>query len=230
MGRGRYFQQFRTIELQNTFYEPPRVELAEKWRREAPEDFRFCLKAWQLITHAASSPTYRKLKTPLAERSRDAVGGFQPTEEVWRAWEVTAGIARVLRAAGIVFQCPASFRATEENLRNLETFFERLRTCEHLLAWEPRGNWPEDVIRDLCTRLGLIHCVDPFASEPVTGAVRYFRLHGLGGYRYRYSDADLDELRARVLTDAREEAYVMFNNLWMKEDAATFRELTDAAR
>lgn len=216
--RARYFQQFRTIELQSTFYEPPASGLARKWRREAPDGFRFCLKAWQLITHAASSPTYRKLKTPLPERSRPAVGGFQPSEEVWCAWEVTREIACALDAAVIVFQCPASFRPEARNIRNLETFFRRAGDCRHLLAWEPRGDWPADLVRDLCARLHLIHCVDPFAADPVTGGVRYFRLHGRGGYRYHYSDEELWKLRAKALAGG-EGAYVMFNNIWMKDDA-----------
>jgi uncharacterized protein YecE (DUF72 family) len=215
-----YFKQFRTIELQSPFYQPPPVELAGKWRREAPQDFRFCLKAWQLITHAASSPTYRRLKAPLSEAARRAVGGFQPTEEVWRDWEATLGIARALRAAVIVFQCPASFRPTGQNVRNLETFFRAAGACGHLVAWEPRGEWPKELVRDLCARLGLIHCVDPFASEPVTEGVRYFRLHGGAGYQHQYSDTELDELRARLAADDEGEAYVMFNNVWMKEDAA----------
>jgi uncharacterized protein YecE (DUF72 family) len=155
--RARYFKQFRTIELQSTFYQPPTLDLAEKWRRDAPQDFRFCLKAWQLITHPASSPTYRKLKTPLPDRSRRAVGGFQPTEEVWRAWEVTLGIACALRASVILFQCPRSFLPAEQHVRNLEAFFRGVGMCPHLLAWEPRGDWPEDLVRDLCTQLGLIH-------------------------------------------------------------------------
>jgi uncharacterized protein YecE (DUF72 family) len=198
------------------------LKLQTKWRREAPEDFRFCLKAWQLVTHPVSSPTYRKLKAPLPEGSRSAAGGFQPTAEVWNAWEATRGIARALRAAVIVFQCPASFRPTGPNIRNLEAFFRKVGTCGHMLAWEPRGEWPKDVVRDLCTRLGLIHCVDPFACEPATVGVRYFRLHGRGGYRYRYSDADLRELRGRVLGYGAGGTHVMFNNVWMKEDAARF--------
>lgn len=230
VAHARYLKQFRAIELQSTFYQPPALDLAEKWRREAPHDFRFCLKAWQLITHPASSPTYRKLKTPLAERSARAVGAFQPTEEVWRAWELTLGIARALRAAVILFQCPASFRPTAEHVRNLEAYFHKVGRCPPLLAWEPRGDWPEDLVRDLCTRLDLIHCVDPFASKPVgclLGGVRYFRLHGRGGYRYQYNDLELHELRARVMTDGSHEVYVMFNNVWMKDDAARFLALID---
>ena len=221
----RYFQQFHTIELQSTFYQPPSVALAEKWRREAPEDFRFCLKAWQLITHSSSSPTYRKLRAPLPAKSRSAVGGFQPTEEVWQAWEITLGIADALSAAVVLFQCPASFGPTEQNVQNLAGFFHRIGPCRHSLAWEPRGDWPAHLVRDLCARLGLIHCVDPFAIEPVTEGIRYFRLHGRGGYRYQCTDNELLELRGRVAAREGNETYVMFNNAWMKEDASRFLAL-----
>jgi uncharacterized protein YecE (DUF72 family) len=213
--------------LQSTFYRPPALDLAKKWRLDVPQDFRFCLKAWQLITHPASSPTYRKLKTSLLERNRGAVGEFQPTEEVGRAWEVTLAIAGALRAAVVLFQCPASFRPTTQHVRNLEGYFRGVGVCPHLLAWEPRGDWPEDLIRDLCKRLGLIHCVDPFAGKAVTSGVGYFRLHGRGGYRYQYSDAELHELHAKVMADRSHEAYVMFNNIWMKDDAARFLALID---
>ena len=213
--------------MQTTFYQPPTFGLAEKWKRDAPKNFRFCLKAWQLITHPASSPTYRKLKAPLSERNRRALGQFQPTEEVWRAWKVTSQIAGALRAAVIVFQCPASFRPTALNVRNLEAFFQKVGKCPHLLAWEPRGDWPEDLVRDLCTRLGLIHCVDPLAGKPVTDGVRYFRLHGRGGYRYQYGDAELQELRAIVTAGGSHETYVMLNNVWMKDDAARFLALIE---
>jgi uncharacterized protein YecE (DUF72 family) len=40
-GRARYFKQFRPIELQSTFYRPPAPDMTEKWRRDAPRDFRF---------------------------------------------------------------------------------------------------------------------------------------------------------------------------------------------
>jgi len=54
-GRKAYFKKFKLIELQDTFYNLPRVELAMKWRNMAPEDFEYTLKAWQLITHPHTS-------------------------------------------------------------------------------------------------------------------------------------------------------------------------------
>jgi uncharacterized protein YecE (DUF72 family) len=56
--QARYFSQFPVIEIQSTFYDPPASKVAAKWRALAPPGFVFCIKAWQLITHASTSPTY----------------------------------------------------------------------------------------------------------------------------------------------------------------------------
>jgi hypothetical protein len=70
-----------------------------------------------------------------------------------------------------------------ENIRNLQAFFHRLGTQPFRLAWEPRGSWPAGLVRDLCAEHNLIHCVDPFESEPVYGDNLYWRLHGRGSYQ-----------------------------------------------
>jgi uncharacterized protein YecE (DUF72 family) len=49
--RKNYFQEFNLVEIQETFYRPPSIDGAAKWREEAPQDFEFSLKAWQVITH-----------------------------------------------------------------------------------------------------------------------------------------------------------------------------------
>jgi uncharacterized protein YecE (DUF72 family) len=56
------------------------------------------------------------------EESADA-GFFKPTAIVREAWEVTAACARALRAKRVLFQCPASFTPTRENIANMERFF-----------------------------------------------------------------------------------------------------------
>jgi Uncharacterized conserved protein len=84
-----YFEEFDCIEIQSTFYDPPNPQVARKWRSAAPPSFKFCIKAWQLITHSAASPTYRRLRSPIAASEREAVGSFRQTEQVWQAWERT---------------------------------------------------------------------------------------------------------------------------------------------
>ena len=54
---GRYARTFPAVEVQQTFYHPPLPETLKKWRALVPAEFEFTLKAWQLITHEASSPT-----------------------------------------------------------------------------------------------------------------------------------------------------------------------------
>ncbi len=224
----KYVTHFRVVELQTTFYEPPAVALASKWRALAPDSFQFCVKAWQLITHTPSSPTYRKLKSHLSAAEHDLVGSFRPTEQVWLAWERTAAIARVVRASIVLFQCPSSFLPNGENIHNLRTFFSRLKRGEFLFAWEPRGDWPREIVEELCTDLDLLHCVDPFKAEPAYGRSSYWRLHGKGGYSYRYSDEELAQLRGMLLESAERgsgDSYVLFNNIWMKDGALRFQQL-----
>jgi uncharacterized protein YecE (DUF72 family) len=222
--QARYVNAYAAIELQTPFYEPPSVELAAKWRTLAPAHFRFSIKAWQLITHTPASPTYRRLKSKISMEERELFGSFRPTEQVWLAWERTRLIAQTLNASVVVFQCPASFIPSRENVRHFRAFFERLGDDAWVTAWEPRGGWPSELVRDLCAEFNLVHCVDPFESEATYGRALYWRLHGRGGYRYRYSDDDLQELQRRI-ADAPSPAYAMFNNIYMKDDARRFREL-----
>ncbi len=214
-----YFQDFRVVEVQKTFYQPPLVKTALRWRREAPAGFCFTLKAWQLITHSPSSPTYRRLARPLPQEVSKRLGSFRPTQEVHDAWQVTREIAEALDASVVVFQCPASFTHTGENVRNLSEFFSTLARGNLRIAWEPRGPWPHDLIREICDGLDLIHCVDPCKDRCLTEGPIYWRLHGVGGYHYSYSDSDLGRLHS--LCEERE-GYLMFNNTGMKEDALRF--------
>ena len=231
MARARYLKSFNAVEIQSTFYEPPAPATAARWAREAPEEFAFTLKAWQLITHPPSSPTYRRLRTPLDERARSGCGGFAATEVVEMAYRRTMEVARALRARVVLFQTPASFAPTAENVARLRAFFSSHRPPEGWFCWEPRGNWPDELVARLCSELGLVHGTDPFVRPPLPGPVAYLRLHGRGSYRYRYTDQELQELARQVrrLLACREEVWCFFNNVWMAEDAARFRALMEGA-
>ncbi|MEM3922307.1 MAG: DUF72 domain-containing protein, partial [Nitrososphaerota archaeon] len=76
------------------------------------------------------------------------------------------------------------------------------------------------------------HIVDPFRCQPQSShQLTYFRLHGIGGkeynYRYRYADPDLRRLGEIVEKYVREgrRVYVLFNNVYMADDAARFMSL-----
>ncbi len=216
--RKEYFKNLGIVEVQKTFYKPPRLETAARWKKEAPPDFEFTVKAWQLITHASSSPTYRKAGIEVEDESK--YGYFRPTREVFDAWERTAEIADALNAEVVVFQCPASFKEEEGNIRNMREFFSSI-SRRFIYAWEPRGKWNSATIRELCEELDIIHCVDPFKGKSVS-KLKYFRLHGRNGYRYDYSAEELNELKE--MCGSR--AYCLFNNTEMYKNALEFKNLT----
>ncbi|WP_203822966.1 DUF72 domain-containing protein, partial [Paractinoplanes ferrugineus] len=205
-----YTQRFQVLEVQQTFYEPPRAATLRRWRAVAPPAFEFTIKAWQLITHEARSSTYRRLRAPLSAEERAEVGGFRWTPVVARAWETTLDCAAILEATAVLLQCPASFRPTELAISRLREFCAKARRPTGVrLLWEPRGPWPDDVVRDLCAELDLTHAADPFLRPSLT-PMAYYRLHGIDRAGHVYTDDQLAELADTVHGGP---AYVMFNNL-----------------
>src|SRR5437868_3539545 len=72
-----YATRLPTVEINNTFYQMPKVSVLENWAKATPAGFRFAIKASRRITHmsrlkaesAADSVTflYKNLET-LAEK------------------------------------------------------------------------------------------------------------------------------------------------------------------
>jgi uncharacterized protein YecE (DUF72 family) len=270
----RYAEEFSVVEVQQTFYQPPALRTLEKWRGAVPGGFEFTLKAWQLITHEATSPTYRRLREELSQGQRHEAGAFRLNATVMYAWRRTLECARTLGSRCVLFQCPARFAPTPAHKANLRHFFREIGpellsspipqpqvaadvgsvphkgpplaapspvaagsgqalkggatlSSSHAeplrCIWEPRGDWQTEEVRELCEELGLVHGVDPFQQNPMAGTFGYFRLHGRTGYRYRYSDQDLEQLREMAGKHAL--CYVLFNNISMLEDARRFQRL-----
>ncbi len=223
--RSIYYQTLPLVELQKTFYQLPRVATSLKWRQEAPPHFEFTLKAWQLITHRPSSPTYRRLSFPIPEEKKEAYGSFKPSPENYQAWEETLEVAHALEAEIVVFQTPASFGPGPKNIAQMREFFNTIQRNGLKLAWEPRGAWSPEEAGRLCRELDLIHVVDPFQGREKWGSIIYWRLHGIGGYKHRYTDQELNRLVTILKKSKKKRAYILFNNIYMWEDAQRFLEI-----
>ena len=225
-GKKKYFEQFKLVEIQQTFYKPPITGTAKKWRDEVPEDFEFSLKAWQEITHLPSSPTYRKAGLQVPAGKEGNYGFFKPSEELCEAWGKTRDIAQVLKAKVIVFQCPAKFTPSTENIENMRYLLTDIDREDFIFVWEPRGEWSGDVITALCQDIGPVHCVDPLECKTTYGKLKYFRLHGGRDYRHQYSADELAKLREL----SNGEAYMLFNKISMYGDALRFKQLIQSGR
>jgi len=205
----RYFENYRLVELNSTFYEYPKLETVEGWQEKAPRGFEFTVKAHQDISH--------KAKLRLDETSL-------------QAFEKMKQICRTLNAKILLIQTPGSFHP--DKLGEAEKFFANINREDLTLVWETRGpEWekPEVVekLRQVLSRLNVVHVTDPFRVLPAyTGQIAYFRLHGLGKelYYYQYTDEELRRLSeiAKNFDAKGKTVYVLFNNLSMFEDGLRF--------
>jgi uncharacterized protein YecE (DUF72 family) len=164
------------------------------------------------------------MKRPLPAEHVGQIGGFRLTPPVLAAWHRTLECARILRATAVLLQCPRSFRPTPDNVQRLRNFVTTIDRPSGRLLWEPRGDWPQALLRELCAELDLVHVVDPMQTETVTPEATYYRLHGTTGARHVHTDEELRRLRDLV-TD-RSNPYVMFNNLPRIGDAERFLALS----
>ena len=231
--RSRDYSAFNAVELQDTFYDRPDPERLSRLRSEAPEGFAFAMKAWQAVTHPLDSPTWRRARERPDPSLAGRLGLLRTTKENLEAWDAVARAARALGARVVVLQTPPSFGYSEENARQAREFLATVATRDFVVGWEPRGTWREheDAVARVVEGLdNVVHVVDPFRARSVKAEpLAYFRLHGIGGgevnYRYKYTDDDLRRLCDMVRGLGEKEAYVMFNNVHMADDAARFRSL-----
>ena len=219
-----YARNFPVVEVQGTFYEPPRDATLQKWLATTGPGLEYTMKVWQLVTHPASSPTYRRMKRKLEKD--DAPGFFRDSPSVEEGWRRSIECAEVLAASAMLFQCPASFTPSRENVQRMRSFFERIQRPKARLLWEPRGPlWIAErrLALALCRDLDLVRVVDPFVSPAEQGHSVYWRLHGPGSPRAAYDHAALNRLHRMLLSaGSREAAYVLFNNLPRLDDAKRF--------
>lgn len=230
MGLSRYTDLLRVVELQSTFYRLPAVATARGWRSKVPQGFRFTLKAFQGVTHPVSSPTWRRAGRQKPVERAENYGHLSPTEENFKCWRRTMEICGVLDARLCVVQLPPSFTCCDENIGNLMDFFgsvERPVPVGVELRRRSRDEEPSKV-ENMLKGVRALHIVGPLVKAPeYKGDACYYRLYDLGKrlYSYRYTDEGLLRLKEIVLGGEAREAYVMFNNVSMKDDCLRFHRL-----
>jgi len=136
-----YYRVFSLVEIQSTFYKLPRESTVQRWREAAPSNFEFVVKAWQVITHPPTSPTWRRARLTVNSAEAARYGYLQPTAENFEAFSRTLDLCKILQTRVCLIQCPPSFQAVRVNVRNLEHFLTKIDRRRLIVGWEPRGNW-----------------------------------------------------------------------------------------
>lgn len=182
-----YSARLPTVEINNTFYRMPRIEMLENWAQTAPASFRFAIKASRRITHFA------QLK---AESAADSV----------------AFLYRSLEALGekrgpVLFQLPPFLKKDLARLRD----FLQLLPAGHAAAFEFRNDsWFADDVYEALKGAGASLCLserEDNAPPPVveTAPWGYVRLR-----LENYTDADLEAWARRLAATGWKEIFVYF--------------------
>ncbi|MCS7093754.1 MAG: DUF72 domain-containing protein [Candidatus Aenigmarchaeota archaeon] len=222
----KYFKDFKTVEIQQTFYRILEPKILEKWKKRAPKDFVFNFKVFQGITHPYNSKTWKRSNIDVS-KYKDRVGFLKPTKEVFGFWEKMVEYARILESRVLVIQLPKSFKEGEESFENGEKFFRNIERKNFEIGVELRG-WSEEGIRKFCKKFDVVDVCDLFFRDPLyRSKIFYFRLHGdykegKINYYYNYTKKDLEELKNKLKKFKTREVFVYFNNVFMLESSKQF--------
>jgi len=189
---------FNTVEINNSFYHLPSEAAFQNWRKQAPPDFVFSVKASRFITHI------KRLIDP-----EDPLDLFFS-----RARHLKSALGPVL------FQLPPRFKV---NLERLERLLKALKTHgsgrSHRFTIEFReASWLIDPVFDLLRRYRVALCFADWRDVPITDPVtsdfvyvrrHYGRAKG-GNYSRKQLDADVAQIRAWLAANL--DVYVYFNN------------------
>ncbi len=209
----RYFD---AIEINTSFYQPPRPAVAAQWIERVASNprFVFTAKLWQKFTHEQGAG---------AEDERAVRAGFAP-------------LAAAGKLGAVLLQFPHSFHRTAETTARLTALVERF--ADYPLVVEVRHNsWNDAEFYALLRERGVGFCnVDqPLIgramrpAEQATAPIGYVRLHGRRydtwftddpmsppeeRYNYLYSEAELAPWASRIRKVARRTAitFVIANN------------------
>ncbi|MGF1550363.1 MAG: DUF72 domain-containing protein [Sphingomonadaceae bacterium] len=207
---GHYAGHFDTVELNTSFYRQPRPETFDTWREQAPQGFRYAVKANRYLTHM------KKLK--------DCAGPLERMLEPMRRLKKTLG--------PILYQLPPNMKI---DLERLESFLRLLPgDLTHVFEFREQS-WHEEETFALLDRCGASLCAHDMpgsaSGRRATGKAAYLRFHGADGkYRGRYGEDGLGEWADWLREQAKEKrkAWVYFNNdidAHAIEDAQTLKEM-----
>jgi len=182
-----YAERLPTVEINNTFYQMPKVAVLENWARSTPQDFRFAIKASRRITHMA------RLK---ADSAADSLAYLYKNLAVLGA-----------KRGPVLFQLPPFMK---KDLPRLDEFLKLLPEG-HNAAFEFRnGSWFDDEVYDSLRRAGASLCLserEDNAPPPLVETAPW------GYVRLRlevYSEAELRQWSERLAATQWRQIYVYF--------------------
>ena len=203
----RYFKDFAFVEIQETHLGVPGMGTLRRWRREAPEDFRFAMLGPREIGQE----------------------GFRAGKVVDAALKNLADVGQELEATMVVFVSPPDLAPSRANKAAVKEFLPAVRKRFDRVVWEPPTTWDADEAEDIAESAKVIAARDPLLSGLSKKPVAYYRLPGPAGHKSRYEDPAIEKLGELAREATHEEVTYVFANVDMFADAKRFRKAAKLA-
>jgi uncharacterized protein YecE (DUF72 family) len=198
----RYFREFMFVEVQETHMSQPGPGTIRRWRREAPDGFRFALLGPREVGQE----------------------GFRDGKVIETALKSIEAVAEELEAKTAVFVTPTEFTPTRVNKGVLREFLASVKARFERVVFEPAPGWDPDECDDLTRDVGALAARDPLVVGVSKLPVAYYRLHGPAGHKSRYEDPAIDRLAEIARTAKHTDATYVFTNVDMFADAKRFKK------
>jgi len=251
-----YASQFPLVEVDSTYYYPPRRDVVQLWTHRTPSEFTFDIKAFSLLTQ---HPTRAKaLPEELRPEGKERVYpkdlDADAREAVWSMFlDALDPLQRSGKLGALLFQFPPWFTIRRSNKDYLVECAERAKPRRISVefrhqSWMTEENREETLeflrrhdLAYVCVDMpqGFRSSIPPVvaATSPELGLARF---HGRNKeewesgsvqrrFRYLYSERELEDWvpRIRALAEETESTHVVMNNCY--EDYAQ-RNGADLAR
>ncbi len=198
----RYFREFLFVEVQETHLGVPGPGTVRRWRREAPEGFRFALLGPRELGQE----------------------GFREGKVVETAMKTLVSVATELEATCAVFVAPADFASTRANKTVVKEFLEMARKQFATVVFEPGPLWDCEETESLVADVDALIVRDPLQQGVSKLPTAYYRLPGPAGHKSRYEDPAIERLAEIAKTAKHKESTYIFTNVDMFADAKRFRK------
>jgi len=217
-----YSRQFKTTEVNYSFYRLPRPSTYQNWYSQTPGNFLFAVKTSRFITHI--------------KRLKDV-------KEPWKIF-IKNALNLKEKLGPVLFQFPPSFKATEENIKRLKGFLRFIcvnprrylrKSAVLRFAFEFRHKtWCDKKIYNLLKKYNAAWVIADSPSYPkveeLTADFVYVRMHGSKVlFSSKYTRKELKDLAEKIKKWSRNrDVFVYFNNDaqgYALENAKTLKEL-----
>jgi uncharacterized protein YecE (DUF72 family) len=197
----RYFKEYEFVEVQETHRAVPGPGTIRRWRREAPDGFKFALLGPREIAQES----------------------FRSGKVIETSLKSLEMVQEELHAQVAIFLAAADFTPTRPNKSALRDFLVLVRARFETVVFDVGASWNPEEADELAEETRSLAVRDPLQHGLSKRLQAYYRLPGPAGHKSRYEDPAIERLAEIAKEATHEHAHYVFTNVDMFADGRRFK-------